>query len=51
MFLNNIAQLVDALGGVGSPSVYVSVFSVSSCAGRLLLGYVHTALHSAHAIS
>lgn len=51
VFLNNIAQLVDALGGGGSPSVYVSVFSVSSCAGRLLLGYAHTALHSAHAIS
>ena len=38
MFLNNIAQLVSALGGGGSPAVYVSVFSVSSCVGRLLLG-------------
>ena len=38
MFLNNIAQLVSALGGGGSPAVYVSVFSVSSCIGRLLLG-------------
>ena len=38
VFLNNIAQLVRALGGSGSPAVYVSVFSVSSCAGRLLLG-------------
>ena len=38
MFLNNIAQLVSALGGSGSPAVYVSVFSVSSCVGRLLLG-------------
>ena len=38
MFLNNIAQLVSSLGGGGSPAVYVSVFSVSSCVGRLLLG-------------
>ena len=38
MFLNNIAQLVSAMGGDGSPAVYVSVFSVSSCVGRLLLG-------------
>lgn len=38
LFLNNIAQLVSALGGSGTPAVYVSVFSVSSCAARLLLG-------------
>ncbi|CAL5228367.1 g11486 [Coccomyxa viridis] len=44
VFLNNIAQLVSALGGGGSPAVYVSVFSVSSCAGRLLLGYGPEAL-------
>ena len=54
MFLNNIAQLVSALGGGGSPAVYVSVFSVSSCVGRLLLGChsssstfaIHNSCHS-----
>lgn len=38
-FLNNLGQLVIALGGQGdSQAVFVSLFSVSSCAGRLLLG-------------
>lgn len=40
-FLNNLGQLVIALGGQGnSQAVFVSLFSVSSCAGRLLLGYI-----------
>ena len=39
-FLNNLGQLVIALGGKSnSQAVFVSLFSVSSCAGRLLLGY------------
>lgn len=38
-FLNNLGQLVTALGGAtNSQAVFVSLFSVSSCAGRLLLG-------------
>ena len=38
-FLNNLGQLVIALGGKSnSQAVFVSLFSVSSCAGRLLLG-------------
>ena len=40
-FLNNLGQLVIALGGESNgQAVFVSLFSVSSCAGRLLLGYV-----------
>lgn len=40
-FLNNLGQLVIALGGKSnSQAVFVSLFSVSSCAGRLLLGWV-----------
>jgi hypothetical protein len=38
VFLNNLGQLVTALGGQGSPAVFVSIFSVTSCGGRLLLG-------------
>ncbi len=38
-FLNNLGQLVIALGGESdSQAVFVSLFSVSNCAGRLLLG-------------
>lgn len=38
-FLNNLGQLVIALGGESNgQAVFVSLFSVSSCAGRLLLG-------------
>lgn len=40
-FLNNLGQLVIALGGESNgQAVFVSLFSVSSCAGRLLLGCV-----------
>lgn len=38
VYLNNLGQMVRALHGHGSAAVYVSIFSVSSCAGRLLLG-------------
>ena len=39
-FLNNLGQLVLALGGApNSQAVFVSLFSVSNCGGRLLLGY------------
>ncbi len=38
-YLNNLGQLVIALGGKSdSQAVFVSLFSVSNCAGRLLLG-------------
>lgn len=38
-FLNNLGQLVVALGGESDgQAVFVSLFSVSNCAGRLLLG-------------
>jgi hypothetical protein len=38
-YLNNLGQLVIALGGESdSQAVFVSLFSVSNCAGRLLLG-------------
>ncbi|KAK9815489.1 hypothetical protein WJX72_004521 [[Myrmecia] bisecta] len=39
MYLSNLAQLVDALGG-SSPAVFVSLYSVTNCAGRLLGGYI-----------
>ena len=40
-FLNNLGQLVIALGGErNGQAVFVSLFSVSSCAGCLLLGCV-----------
>ncbi|DBA83628.1 hypothetical protein WJX77_000101 [Trebouxia sp. C0004] len=40
-FLNNLGQLVIALGGESDgQAVFVSLFSVSNCAGRLLLGYI-----------
>lgn len=40
-YLNNLGQLVIALGGKSdSQAVFVSLFSVSNCAGRLLLGYI-----------
>ena len=40
MLLNNLAQLVIALGGrPGSQAVFVSLFSVANCGGRLLFGY------------
>ncbi len=42
VFLNNLGQLVRALGGEGSPAVFVSIFSVMSCGGRLLFGWVTT---------
>ncbi len=38
VYLNNLGQMVRALHGHSSAAVYVSIFSVSSCAGRLLLG-------------
>ncbi len=38
VYLNNLGQMVRALHGHGSAAVYISIFSVSSCAGRLLLG-------------
>ena len=38
-YLNNLGQLVIALGGESdSLAVFVSLFSVSNCTGRLLLG-------------
>ncbi|DBA71965.1 TPA: hypothetical protein ACH3X2_010713 [Trebouxia sp. C0005] len=48
-FLNNLGQLVIALGGESdSQAVFVSLFSVSNCAGRLLLGYIPERLLHAH---
>lgn len=38
VYLNNLGQMVRALHGHSSAAVYVSIFSASSCAGRLLLG-------------
>lgn len=39
VFLNNLGQLVVALGGApDSQAVFVSLFSVTNCAGRLVLG-------------
>eukprot|EP00891_Asterochloris_glomerata_P001572 jgi/Astpho2/1572/fgenesh1_pg.00026_%23_48_t len=41
VFLNNLAQLVPSLGGApNSQDVFVSLFSVCNCVGRLVLGYV-----------
>jgi hypothetical protein len=38
VFLNNLGQLVTAVGSASSPAVFVSIFSVCSCFGRLLFG-------------
>ena len=39
VFLNNLAQLVPSLGGApNSQTVFVSLFSVCNCVGRLVLG-------------
>lgn len=39
VFLNNLAQLVPSLGGApGGQDVFVSIFSVTNCAGRLVFG-------------
>ncbi|BDA46699.1 probable transporter MCH1 [Coccomyxa sp. Obi] len=47
VYLNNLGQMVSALHGHSSAAVYVSIFSVSSCGGRLLLGHVpERALHA-----
>ena len=49
MFLNNIAQLVSSLGGGGSPAVYVSVFSVSSCVAAFSSGATsHPRISASH---
>ena len=40
MFVNNLGQLVLSLGSSRGPAVFISIFSVSSCFGRLLLGCV-----------
>ena len=51
VYLNNLGQMVRALHGHSSAAVYVSIFSVSSCAGRLLLGCapIHVLLRAMHA--
>ncbi|CAK0754435.1 hypothetical protein CVIRNUC_002297 [Coccomyxa viridis] len=38
--LNNLAQMVEALRGSGSTSVFVSVFSITNCLGRLCSGFL-----------
>ncbi|CAL5227480.1 g10457 [Coccomyxa viridis] len=38
--LNNLAQMVEALQGAGSTSVFVSVFSITNCLGRLCAGFL-----------
>ena len=38
VFLNNLGQLVTAVGATSSPAGLVSIFSVFSCFGRLLFG-------------
>jgi len=38
VLLNNLGQLVVALGGGQGPAVYVSLFSIMNCAGRIAFG-------------
>lgn len=38
VLLNNMGQLVAALGGGQGPAVYVSLFSIMNCAGRIAFG-------------
>jgi hypothetical protein len=38
VLLNNLGQLVAALGGAQGPAVYVSLFSIMNCAGRIAFG-------------
>ena len=38
VLLNNLGQLVAALGGTRGPAVYVSLFSIMNCAGRIAFG-------------
>ena len=38
VLLNNMGQLVAALGGTQGPAVYVSLFSIMNCAGRIAFG-------------
>ncbi|KAK9836313.1 hypothetical protein WJX81_004629 [Elliptochloris bilobata] len=40
VLLNNLGQLVAALGGTQGPAVYVSLFSIMNCAGRIAFGYI-----------
>ena len=41
VLLNNMGQLVAALGGGQGPAVYVSLFSIMNCAGRIAFGRAH----------
>ncbi|KAK9916344.1 hypothetical protein WJX75_001567 [Coccomyxa subellipsoidea] len=38
--LNNTAQMVEALGGGTSTAVFVSVYSIANCLGRLCSGFL-----------